>query len=94
MPSDDALRQLIDQYGIRTATGKAGSVVIFDCNTMHGSNGNITPFPRSNIFIVYNAMSNRVVDPFCHRPPRPEWVASRNTIKPIISTEYSIKDYA
>ena len=93
VPSDDNLKKLVEQHGIFSTTGSAGSVIIFDCNTMHGSNSNITPFPRSNIFIVYNAFSNRISDPFCNQP-RPEWVANRNSIKPLISTEYSIKDYA
>jgi ectoine hydroxylase-related dioxygenase (phytanoyl-CoA dioxygenase family) len=49
-----------NRFGIDYAAGKAGTVVLFDCNTLHGSNGNITPFPRSNAFFVYNAWSNKV----------------------------------
>ena len=84
VPSDHCLSQLTDQGGIVTATGKPGSVVVFDCNTMHGSNGNITPYPRSNAFFVYNAISNRVVAPFCDQPPRPEYICARETIDPVI----------
>ncbi|EGG98178.1 Ectoine hydroxylase [gamma proteobacterium IMCC2047] len=69
--------------GIVTATGKPGSVIIFDCNTMHGSNGNISPYPRSNVFFVYNALSNSVVSPFCEQPPRPEYICSREDIEPL-----------
>lgn len=83
VPSDDSLKQMVEKGGIVTATGKPGSVIIFDCNTMHGSNGNITPYPRSNIFFVYNALSNRVIDPFCNQPPRPEHICSRESIEPI-----------
>lgn len=94
VPSDENLTKLADRYGICAATGTAGSVIIFDCNIMHGSNSNITPYPRSNIFLVYNAISNCVIDPFCDRPPRPEWVASRVFIRPVTPTEYKLTDYA
>ena len=83
VPSDNALAQLIDAGGIVAATGKPGSVIIFDCNTMHGSNSNITPQLRSNLFFVYNAMSNRVVAPFCDQAPRPEYICAREDIQPI-----------
>ena len=84
VPSDRCLNQLIDEGGIVTATGKPGSVILFDCNTMHGSNGNITPYPRSNAFFVYNAISNQVVEPFCDQPPRPDYICSRQNIDPVM----------
>lgn len=83
VPGDDCLNRLIDENGIVTATGAPGSVILFDCNTMHGSNSNITPYPRSNAFFVYNALSNRVVDPFCNQPPRPEYICAREIIEPV-----------
>lgn len=93
VPADADLKDLVDRYGIFSATGKPGSVIIFDCNIMHGSNGNITPYPRSNVFLVYNAISNRVVEPYCNQIPRPEWVASRESVNTLIPTEYKFKDY-
>ena len=83
VPSDLLLKQMVNKGGIVTATGKPGSVIIFDCNLMHGSNGNITPDPRSNVFFVYNALSNRVQAPFCNQPPRPEHICSRDSITPL-----------
>lgn len=83
VPSDDCLEALAAQGGIVSATSKPGSVIVFDCNVMHGSNGNITPFPRSNVFFVYNAMSNKVVNPFCNQTPRPEHICTRDNIQPI-----------
>lgn len=77
VPDDASLTQLVAQGGIVEATGKAGSLIIFDCNTMHGSNGNITPLPRSNVFFVYNAESNRVVAPFSGQAPRPDYICTR-----------------
>lgn len=77
VPDPKSLAQLYAQGGIATPIGPAGSVVVFDCNTMHGSNGNISPLPRSNVFLVYNAVGNRLVAPFGGQPPRPEYIASR-----------------
>lgn len=78
VPDDESLARMVEEGGIVEATGKAGSLIIFDCNTMHGSNGNITPFPRSNAFFVFNAESNRVVDPFSGQAPRPGYICERN----------------
>lgn len=80
VPDDRNLSAMVNRYGIRTAIGKPGSVIVFDCNVMHGSNSNISPFPRSNLFFVYNAASNRLRAPYCARPPRPEYIASRSDI--------------
>jgi len=80
VPSDEAVSHLIETNGIGRAECKAGSVIVFDCNTVHGSNSNITPDPRANIFVVYNAMANAVIDPFCTQPPRPEHVCTRESI--------------
>ncbi|MFP4043616.1 MAG: ectoine hydroxylase [Rhodosalinus sp.] len=76
-PSQESLRKLAEAHGIADAEGPAGTLILFDCNTIHGSNGNITPFPRSNAFFVYNAVSNALVDPFAARKPRPDWLARR-----------------
>ncbi|HLT66234.1 MAG TPA: ectoine hydroxylase [Microbacterium sp.] len=77
VPDELSLATLADKHGIVAPTGKPGTVILFDCNTMHGSNGNITPFPRSNAFLVYNAMSNRLVQPFGAEKPRPAFIAER-----------------
>ncbi|UXC91465.1 ectoine hydroxylase [Sphingobium sp. RSMS] len=84
VPDEDSLAELAHQHGIVAPTGKPGSVVIFDCNIMHGSNGNITPFPRANAFLVYNAVSNRLVTPFGVDKPRPEFIAARGEPQPIV----------
>src|SRR5690606_19257390 len=46
VPADGFLTRLAIDGGIESATGAAGTVIVFDCNTMHGSASNITPFPR------------------------------------------------
>ena len=77
VPDEDSLAQLADDHGIVAPTGKAGTVVIFDCNVMHGSNSNISPFPRANAFLVYNAVSNKLRAPFGPVTPRPDFIAAR-----------------
>lgn len=93
VPDDELLTQLAERGGVVSALAKPGSVVIFDCNTMHGSNSNITPAPRSNVFIVYNAISNRVVQPYCDQPPRPEYIGARQHITPVQPTHSDVQDY-
>jgi ectoine hydroxylase len=80
IPDDVSLQSFIEASGIEAAVGQPGRVVLFDCNLLHGSNGNITPAPRSNLFFVYNALSNRVVLPFGNTTPRPEYIAARKSI--------------
>jgi ectoine hydroxylase len=77
-PDHGSLRFLADKHGIEQFTGPAGSATWFDCNCMHGSNGNITPFPRSNLFIVFNSVENALVEPFAAKKPRPEFLGSRD----------------
>lgn len=77
VPDEMSLAILAHKHGIVAPTGKPGTVIVFDCNTMHGSNGNITPFPRSNAFLVYNALSNRLEKPFGADKPRPDFIADR-----------------
>lgn len=77
VPSRDELTKLAATYGIDQFTGVAGSALMFDSNIMHGSGNNITPFPRSNIFMVFNSVDNVLVDPFAAAKPRPTFIASR-----------------
>jgi len=75
VPSNDALRELIEQRGIEAPTGAAGGLLLFDCNTLHGSNANMSPDPRSNAFFVYNRRDNACVKPFGARKHRPSFLA-------------------
>lgn len=77
-PDHDALSELADRHGIDVLEGRAGGATMFDCNCMHGSNGNITPFPRSNVFIVYNSVENTSVEPFAASKRRPEFIGARD----------------
>ena len=78
VPDRESLKELADRYGIVEVIAPAGSAVFFDCNIMHGSNSNITPYPRTNLFYVYNHTKNAVHDTLRTRPPRPDFVAERH----------------
>ena len=75
-PDRQTLSDFADEYGIDVLEGAAGGAIMFDSNCMHASNGNVTPFSRSNIFIVYNSVENSCVEPFAAPKPRPEFVGS------------------
>ncbi|MEF3304368.1 ectoine hydroxylase [Paenibacillus sp. GYB003] len=81
VPDDDSLTKLAAEGGIETPVGKAGSLLLFDCNLMHGSSSNLSPYPRSNVFLVYNSVHNRLVEPFSGQPPRPDYIASREPVR-------------
>lgn len=83
VPDPLSLQLLVEKGGIEPITGKAGSVVFFDCNTMHGSNGNISPWPRANVFMVYNSMENTLAQPKGGLEPRPEHLATREAFVPL-----------
>lgn len=83
VPDDASLQRLVEDFGITAPIGLAGSVTFFDCNVMHGSNSNITPLPRSNVFMVFNSVHNTPVEPFCGLSPRPNFIAERKDFTPV-----------
>ncbi len=83
VPDEDSLERLALEHGIEAPTGSAGSALLFDCNLMHGSSSNITPFPRTNVFIVYNSTDNRLSPPFGAPKPRPDFLANRSALAPL-----------
>ncbi|WP_022916739.1 ectoine hydroxylase [Ruania albidiflava] len=78
VPSEAAITRMAADYGIDQFTGPAGSALWFDANIMHGSGNNITPFPRSNIFLVFNSVENTLTDPYAAPAPRPGYIANRD----------------
>lgn len=83
VPDSDILTKFALEKGVAAPIGPAGTVVIFDCNVLHGSNSNITPFPRSNAFLVYNARSNALAAPFGPQTPRPEFIGAREYVSAV-----------
>jgi ectoine hydroxylase len=74
------LKKLVDEGGIEQMIGPSGSAVMFDCNCLHGSTGNMSPYPRTNLFVVYNSVENSLREPYASAKPRPNHLASRDFI--------------
>jgi ectoine hydroxylase len=90
VPSDKDLDQMIERGGIKAPTGPAGSLIIFECNTLHASNANMSPWPRSNLFFVYNSVENQLEQPFCGNKPRPDFLGNRSNteaLRPVTETD-------
>jgi ectoine hydroxylase len=86
VPDNASLRELMLKGDIEAPKGPAGTLVMFECNTMHGSNINMSCWPRSNLFFVYNSVDNGLMNPFCGNRPRPEFLANRkdwNALEPV-----------
>ncbi|HET6710438.1 ectoine hydroxylase [Amycolatopsis sp.] len=79
VPSEDDITKMAAEHGIDQFTGQAGSALWFDSNIMHGSGNNITPYPRSNIFLVFNSVENALQEPFAASAPRPAFIAGRDS---------------
>ncbi|MGB5151965.1 MAG: ectoine hydroxylase [Mycobacterium sp.] len=79
VPDENALTKAVDGDGIEQFTGAAGSALWFDCNLLHGSGSNITPLPRSNVFLVFNSVHNQLAEPYAAAGVRPEYLAARHT---------------
>jgi ectoine hydroxylase len=69
----DTVSRLVDEGGIFAPTGKPGAVLMFHGNLVHGSAGNITPYPRKIVYLTLCAVSNHI-----RKPTRPEWIAHRD----------------
>ena len=73
------LLDLLQEYGgVQEVVAPAGSVLLFDCNVMHGAGNNTSDHLRANLFYVYNAISNSLNAPYAADKPRPEFLAARN----------------
>ena len=78
VPDQESITSLATQTSLKYAEGFAGTVILFDCNTLHGSGGNISPWPRNSVFFVYNSTKNKLLKPFGVPEARPEFIASRD----------------
>ncbi|GGE63470.1 ectoine hydroxylase [Streptosporangium jomthongense] len=81
VPSNRDLKRMADNYGIKAPTGPAGSLIVFECNTLHASNANMSPWPRSNLFFVYNSVENQLTQPFCGNKARPDFLGNRTNTR-------------
>ena len=78
---EKTVTELVAQGGIVAPTGKPGGFLLFHGNLVHGSAGNITPYPRKIVYLTLNAVSN-----YIRKPTRAEWIAHTD-FSPIIPTD-------
>src|SRR5246500_3888171 len=69
---EETVTRLVRAGGIVAPTGNAGGMLMFHGNLVHGSAGNITPYPRKIVYLTLNAVSN-----YIRNPTRPEYIAHR-----------------
>jgi ectoine hydroxylase-related dioxygenase (phytanoyl-CoA dioxygenase family) len=73
--SEEIVFQLVNKYGIESAKGPAGSVLLFHPNLVHGSSSNISPLDRAVTIITFNSTENA---PLGAENLRPEFLVSRD----------------
>ncbi len=78
---EKTVTELVEKGGIVAPTGKPGGLLLFHGNLVHGSAGNITPYPRKIVYLTLNAVSN-----YIRKPTRAEWIAHTD-FSPIIPTD-------
>ena len=83
IPDKDILASLAKRGGIEAPKGPAGSLLLFECNTLHASNENMSPWPRSNLFFVYNSVDNQLQSPYAAPSPRPNYLGNREDVSPL-----------
>jgi ectoine hydroxylase len=64
---------LANEKGMVAPLGKAGSVLMFHSNLVHGSPGNMSPFSRTIVYISACHVDNHI-----RQFNRPEWIAHRD----------------
>lgn len=76
----NTVKRLADAHGIVAPTGAPGCVLMFHGTLVHASPPNISPWPRTIIYLSLCEVSNHI-----RRFKRPEWIAHRdfNPIKPL-----------
>jgi len=87
VPDTQVLEEMTANGELVAPQGPAGSVILFECNTLHASANNLSPWPRRNLFFVYNSIENQMEAPYCGNRPRPEFVATREDVEPLRSLE-------
>ena len=71
-PGGDLDASLLEP-GALPPTPLAATMLMFHGNLVHGSSGNITPYPRKIVYLTLNAVSN-----YIRTPTRPDYIAHRD----------------
>ena len=70
---NEAVTRLVEQGGLVAPKGPAGSMLLFHCNLVHASPGNISPWSRNIVYLSLCHVENHI-----RRQQRPEWIAHRD----------------
>lgn len=54
----ELIARLVEEGGIEPLLGEAGSTIFMNCNLVHGSTGNISPYARTIVYINVNSVEN------------------------------------
>jgi ectoine hydroxylase len=76
LPKDRMIEVLRSSPEPVAVTGRAGTGVLFHCETLHASGHNLSAEDRWHIYVSCNTVANR---PPVRADARPDWVVSRNT---------------
>jgi ectoine hydroxylase len=69
----ETVTRLANEGGIVAPIGAPGSVLMFHSNLVHASPSNISPWPRTIVYLSLCEVSNHI-----RRFQRPEWIAHRD----------------
>ena len=86
---EETVTRLVREGGIVAPTGKAGGMLMFHGNLVHGSSGNITPYPRKIVYLTLCAVSNHIT-----KFTRPEWIAHRDFLPIVPADDDALIEYA
>ncbi len=84
-----AISRLVNQGGIASPKGKAGSVLIFHPNIAHASLPNISPFERKILIVTYNSVKNI---PIPKAKIRPNFLVNQDTTPEVITSKPLVPD--
>lgn len=82
VPQPETMEKVLEDHPIDVIQGKAGSLVIHECNLLHGSPDNISADPRRILMFVYNSVRNQLQKPAGDLQPRPDYLCDRDA-KPL-----------
>jgi ectoine hydroxylase len=69
----DTVTKLVKEGGLVAPKGPAGSMLMFHCNLVHASPGNLSPFDRTIVYLSLCHVENHI-----RQFKRPEWIAHRD----------------
>ncbi|WP_250461789.1 phytanoyl-CoA dioxygenase family protein [Microbulbifer litoralis] len=78
VPQPETMSEILREREIHAITGTPGTLVIHECNLLHGSPDNISGDPRQVVMCVYNSVENRPQAPFGAERQRPQFLSSRD----------------